>query len=209
MVWGERSPGTIRFSVEFGEAFFQAIDLDECFAADRLALRGTVDSQLADHLHEFVDFSVHGRPADVQVVLHADAGKEGQDHLGEHSRFHGGFLGFDISRDQMFDQCQALPSWGAAALRPYELRRQNAERSPTLFNVAWACCGEKGRHLGERRSPYQALARRRPCWSEKTAPRRSFQMRHQRATCSSDRKSSMVFQVKTMFSYQRDAGTAK
>jgi len=97
----------------------------------------------------------------------------------------------------------------AAALRPYELRRQNAERSPTLFNVAWACCGEKGRHLGERRSPYQALARRRPCWSEKTAPRRSFQMRHQRATCSSDRKSSMVFHVKTMFSYQRDAGTAK
>jgi len=96
-----------------------------------------------------------------------------------------------------------------AALRPYELRRQNAERSPTLFNVAWACSGEKGRHLGERRSPYQALARRRPCWSEKTAPRRSFQMRHQRATCSSDRKSSMVFQVKTMFSYQRDAGTAK
>jgi hypothetical protein len=34
-------------------------------------------------------------------------------------------------------------------------------------------------------------------------------MRHQQATCSSDRKSSMVFQVKTMFSYQRDAGTAK
>src|SRR5712664_2411965 len=34
-------------------------------------------------------------------------------------------------------------------------------------------------------------------------------MRHQRATCSSDRKSSMVFQVKTIFSYQREAGTAK
>jgi len=54
-------------------------------------------------------------------------------------------------------QCRALRSWGPAALRPYELRRQNAERSPTLFNVAWACCGEKGRHSGERRSPYQAL----------------------------------------------------
>src|SRR2546425_13099448 len=36
----------------------------------QLALRGTVDSQLADHLHEVVDFSVHGRLADVQVLLH-------------------------------------------------------------------------------------------------------------------------------------------
>jgi len=74
----------------------------------RLALRGTVDSQLADHLHEVVDFSVHGRLADVQVLLHGDAGKEGQDHLGEHSRFHGGFLGFDISRDQIFEKGAAL-----------------------------------------------------------------------------------------------------
>src|SRR5216683_5180680 len=74
----------------------------------RLALRGTVDSQLADHLHEVFDFSVHGRLADVQVLLHGDAGKEGQDHLGEHSRFHGGFLGFDISRDQIFEKGAAL-----------------------------------------------------------------------------------------------------
>src|SRR6266851_8647787 len=36
----------------------------------RLALRGTVDSQPADHLHEVVDFAVHGRLADVQVLLH-------------------------------------------------------------------------------------------------------------------------------------------
>ena len=34
-----------------------------------------MDSQLADHLHEVVDFSVHGRLADVQVLLHADAGR--------------------------------------------------------------------------------------------------------------------------------------
>src|SRR6266446_1976638 len=74
----------------------------------QLALRGTVDSQLADHLHEVVDFSVHGRLADVQVLLHRDAGKEGQDHLGEHSRFHGGFLGFDISPDQIFEKGAAL-----------------------------------------------------------------------------------------------------
>ena len=36
------------------------------------------------------------------------SGKEGQDHLGEHSRFHGGFLGFDISRDQIFENGAAL-----------------------------------------------------------------------------------------------------
>jgi hypothetical protein len=73
-----------------------------------IALRGTADSQLSDDLHEVVYFSVHGRLADVQVLLHADAGKEGQDHLGEHSRFHGGFLGFDISRDQIFEKGAAV-----------------------------------------------------------------------------------------------------
>jgi hypothetical protein len=75
MVWGERSPGTIRFTAESAKRFFKR--LTECFAADRLALRGTVDSQLADHLYEVVNFSVHGRLADVHVLLHADAGKEG------------------------------------------------------------------------------------------------------------------------------------
>jgi len=46
-----------------------------------IALRGTADSQLADDLHELVHFSVHGRVADFQMLLHADADKEGQDHL--------------------------------------------------------------------------------------------------------------------------------
>ena len=78
-----------------------------------IALLGTADSQLADGLHEVVHFSVHGRLADVQMLLHANAGKEGQDHLGEHSRFHGGFLGFDISLDQIFEEIAA--SWTAQA----------------------------------------------------------------------------------------------
>ena len=66
------------------------------------------DSQLADGLHEVVHFSVHGRLADFQVLLHADAGKEGQDHLCEYRWFHLGFLGFDISRDQIFEKSVAL-----------------------------------------------------------------------------------------------------
>ena len=33
----------------------------------------------------------------------------------------------------LVSQCRDLPSWGAAALRPYERRRQNAERSPTTM----------------------------------------------------------------------------
>jgi hypothetical protein len=71
-------------------------------------IRGTADSQLADGLHEVVYFSVHGRLADSQVLLHTDAGKEGQDHLCEYRWFHFGFLGFDISRDQIFEKSVAL-----------------------------------------------------------------------------------------------------
>ena len=41
-----------------------------------IALRGTADSQLADDLHEVVHFSVHGRLADFQMLLHADAGEK-------------------------------------------------------------------------------------------------------------------------------------
>jgi len=37
--------------------------------------------QLPDGFHEVVHFSVHGRLADSQVLLHADAGIEGQDYL--------------------------------------------------------------------------------------------------------------------------------
>src|ERR1700730_5316402 len=73
-----------------------------------IALRGTADSQLSDDLHEVVYFSVHGRLADFQMLLHANAGKEGQDHLGQHHRFHHWFLGFDVFRDQIFEKGTAL-----------------------------------------------------------------------------------------------------
>jgi hypothetical protein len=53
-------------------------------------------------------FSVHGGLADSQVLLHADAGEEGQDHLCECRWFHLGFLGFDISHNQIFEKSVAL-----------------------------------------------------------------------------------------------------
>jgi hypothetical protein len=64
------------------------------------------DSQLADDLHEVLHFSVQGRLADSQVLLHANASKEG--HLCEYRWFHLGSLGFDISPDQIFEKTVAL-----------------------------------------------------------------------------------------------------
>jgi hypothetical protein len=66
------------------------------------------DSELANDLHEVVHFSVHGRFAAFQMLLHADAGKEGQDHFRQYGGFHPGLLGFDISRDQVFEKSAAL-----------------------------------------------------------------------------------------------------
>src|ERR1700730_7942687 len=73
-----------------------------------IALRGTADSQVSDDLHEVVYLSVHGRLADFQVLLHANARKEGQQHLGQRRRFHHWFLGFDVFRDQIFEKGAAL-----------------------------------------------------------------------------------------------------
>jgi hypothetical protein len=69
---------------------------------------GTTNSQLSDDLHEVVHFLIQGCLADSQVLLHANAGKEGQDHRCEYRWFHLGFLGFDISLDQIFEKSVAL-----------------------------------------------------------------------------------------------------
>jgi hypothetical protein len=42
---------------------------------------GALHSELVDDLHEVIHFSVHGRFAAFQMLLHGDAGKIGQDHL--------------------------------------------------------------------------------------------------------------------------------
>ena len=66
------------------------------------------DSELADDLHEVVHFSVKGRFAAFQMLLHGDAGIEGQDHFRQCRGFHPGLLGFDISCDQVFNNSAAL-----------------------------------------------------------------------------------------------------
>jgi hypothetical protein len=83
------------------EAFDTLFNRRDYAAAD-------TNSQLADDLHEVVHLSIHGRLADSQVLLHAYAGKEGQDHLCEYRWFHPGFLGLDISHNQIFEKSVAL-----------------------------------------------------------------------------------------------------
>ena len=73
-----------------------------------LFLHGTADSQFAHEHHKIVHFSVHRCFADFQVLLHADASKEGHDHLGEYGWLHRGLLGFNIFHDLIFEKRSAL-----------------------------------------------------------------------------------------------------
>ena|ERR1700686_2726871 len=66
------------------------------------------DSEVPGDLHKIVHFSVHRRLAAFQVLLHADAGKEGQDHLRKYRWFHPGLFDFDISRHQILEKGAAL-----------------------------------------------------------------------------------------------------
>ena len=69
---------------------------------------GTMNSQLADDFHEVFHFSIDGCSTHSEVLLHADASKEGQDHLREYRWFHLRFLGFDVSRDQISETSVAF-----------------------------------------------------------------------------------------------------
>src|SRR5215469_8443242 len=69
---------------------------------------GTTNSQLADDFHEVFHFSIDGCSTHSEVLLHADASKEGQDHLREYRWFHLRFLGFDVSRDQISETSVAF-----------------------------------------------------------------------------------------------------
>ena len=66
------------------------------------------DSEVPGDLHKIVNFSVHGRLAAIQISLHGDTGKEGQDHFCQYDGFHPGLLGFDISPDQVSNKSAAL-----------------------------------------------------------------------------------------------------
>src|ERR1700676_83627 len=115
-----RKTWSLRFRAECSEGLkiVSVKDASACQALQQEGFRAEIsscrlssveqaDSQLADDFHEIVHLSVHGCLADFQVLLHADAGKERQDHLREDRRFHGGLFGFDISRDQIFEKSAA------------------------------------------------------------------------------------------------------
>ena len=96
-----------------------------------------------------------------------------------------------------------LGSKGQRRGHPRLAEFQKGEVSPSSPSTASVSSTVFRRHAGSRRSgPYHACARRHPCSRDNIAPRSSFHCRHQRSTCSSDRKSSMVFQLKTMSSHQ-------
>ncbi len=90
-----------------------------------------------------------------------------------------------------FDSGESIRPAGAAA----QPSRQNGESSPTEASTACDSATVRGRQDGSRRSGYQARARRQVSSRVSVAPVASRSRRHQRSTCSSDRKSRIVAQV--------------
>ena len=88
-------------------------------------------------------------------------------------------------------------------------RRQNSEVSPRERNNSCVSSTVRRRQSGDRRSRYQGSASFQVCSTLKVAPRGRLHILHHLSMCSSDRKISMVFQLKTMSSHQRLAGMAK
>lgn len=89
-------------------------------------------------------------------------------------------------------------------------RRQNSDVKPSSANNASASSIVRRLHSGSRRSGlYQAQAKRWHLSGGIVSPRGIFQSLHHFSTCSSDQKSSIVFQVKTTLSHQCAARMAK
>src|SRR5438132_887899 len=94
--------------------------------------------------------------------------------------------------------------------RHHRVKRQNGEVKPSSENNSSASSIVRLLHSGSRRSgPYQTCAKRQHLSSGITSPRDISQSLHHLSTCSSDQKSNIVFQLKTMSSHQCAAGMAK
>lgn len=92
----------------------------------------------------------------------------------------------------------------------HQRRLQNADVKPSWPNSCSISSTVLRRHCGCLRSgEYHDCANRQPVSSDNTAPRLNRHDSHQRSTCSSDRKKSMVFHVKTMSFHHSRAGMAK
>src|SRR6266496_4946041 len=82
-------------------------------------------------------------------------------------------------------------------------KRQNGEVKPSSENNSSASSTVRLLHSGSRRSgPYQTCAKRQHLARGITSPRDISQSLHHFSTCSSDQKSNIVFQLKTMSSHQ-------
>src|SRR5258708_6611074 len=88
-------------------------------------------------------------------------------------------------------------------------RRRNSEVRPREWNNSCVSSTVRRGQWGDRRSRYQRSASFQVCSTLKVAPRGSLHIPHHLSMCSSDRKISMVFKLKTMSSHQRLAGMAK
>ena len=86
---------------------------------------------------------------------------------------------------------------------------QNAVVKPSCAKICWASAIVRPVKSGCIRSPYQRLDSTQVCSGVRMAPRGRCIRWHHRSTCSSDRKRSIVSQVKIRSSYQRRKGTAK
>lgn len=85
----------------------------------------------------------------------------------------------------------------------HPLRFQKREVSPSRANRASASSTVFLRQLGSRRSGlYHACAKRQHWSRERISPRGKCQSCNHLAICSSDLKSSIVLQLKTMSSHQ-------
>lgn len=86
---------------------------------------------------------------------------------------------------------------------------QNGPRSATRSKIASISSIVFRRQSSLSRSTSQIFASSQHCASVITSPRGIPRHPHQRSTCSTDRKSRIVAQVKPMFSQKRRGGTAK
>ena len=98
----------------------------------------------------------------------------------------------------------------SVVMRHQRGKRQNSDVKPSSENNASASSMVRLLHSGSRRSGlYQTCANPLHLSSDIISPRGRFQSLHHFSTCSSDQKSSIVFQLKTMSSHQCAAGMAK
>lgn len=91
----------------------------------------------------------------------------------------------------------------------YPRKLQKAPANPIPARTASASCSVFRRQSGLSLSAYQARASSQHCSGNIVAPRGRSRNVHHRSMCSSDRKRSMVDQVKPMLSHHRAAGTPK